>query len=47
MQSQRHCAELGATAASTLQLMEEAQKGNNQTRARLRADAWFDSVKAA
>ena len=27
--------------------MEEAQKGNDQTRAGLQADAWFGSVKAA
>jgi hypothetical protein len=38
---------LGATAACTLQLMEEAQRNDNRTGAGLRADAWFGSVKAA
>ncbi len=47
MQSQRHCAELGATAACTLRLMEEVHKDNSQVVAGLRADAWFGSVKAA
>jgi len=38
---------LGATAACTLQLMEEAQRDDDRTGAGLRADAWFGSVKAA
>jgi len=38
---------LGATAACTLQLMEEVQRDDDRTGAGLRADAWFGSVKAA
>jgi hypothetical protein len=38
---------LGATAACTLRLMEEAQRHDDRTGAGLRGDAWFGSVKAA
>ena len=44
---QRHCDELGATAACTLRLMEEVQRDDVRTGAGLRADAWFGSVKSA
>ncbi len=37
---------LGATAACTLRLMEEAQRHDDRTGAGLRGDAWFGSVKA-
>jgi len=47
MQSQRHCAELGATAACTLRLMVEVHKDNSQAGAGLPVDAWFGSMKAA
>jgi hypothetical protein len=38
---------LGATAACTLQLMEEVQRDDDRTGAGLRADTWFGSIKAA
>jgi hypothetical protein len=47
MRAQRHCATLGATAACTLGLMEEAQDGDNRVGAGVRGDAWSGSVKAA
>ena len=47
MRMQRHCDELGATAACTLRLMEEVQRDDVRTGAGLRADAWFGSVKSA
>jgi hypothetical protein len=47
MQLEKYVDTLGATAACTLRLMEEAQCDDNQTGAGLRADAWFGSVKAA
>ena len=47
MRAQRHCATLGATAACTLRLMEEAQDSDIRVGAGVRGDAWFGSVKAA
>jgi hypothetical protein len=47
MRASRHCARLGATAACTLRLMEEAQRGDARMGAGVRSDAWFGSVKAA
>jgi hypothetical protein len=39
MRASRHCARLGATAACTLRLMEEAQRGDARMGAGVRSDA--------
>ncbi len=44
---QRHCDALGATAACTLQIMEEVQRDGIQTGADSHAEAWFGSIKSA
>jgi hypothetical protein len=47
MQASRHCDRLGATAACTLRLMEEEQRGDTRMGASVQDDAWFGSVKVA